>query len=334
MEEFFDARNVFRHVHAYGVVHDFRNANLPSIFEPPKLLELFDALEFALGQGGIFEEGVALEDVEAEMLQMADLNFAGGVADPGNRRAREIEAIVVEIEDGFYDIGVHDVGGRLDRGGHRGDRGGGLFEKGIDRGVNGRGIEQGLISLDVYEDVALFVGGDFRHALGAGAVVGAGHAGVAAEAFDSFEDAFIVGGDNDAVGASGELRALVDALNHGLASQRNEGLARQTRSSVTRGNDDDDVWVSLAHAIESPTIGNIWAASTVSNRWTDLSSCTVPSLRWGSNITRAPGWRRKDARSRMSSATGFALSSLERVVESQIDRAARPFRVTGTMGVP
>ena len=36
----------------------------------------------------------------------------------------------------------------------------------------------------------------------------------------------------------------------------------------------------------------------------------------------------------MGSAIGFALSSLERVVESQTDRAARPFRVTGTMGVP
>src|SRR5579872_478123 len=32
--------------------------------------------------------------------------------------------------------------------------------------------------------------------------------------------------------------------------------------------------------------------------------------------------------------TGFALSSLGRVVESRLVRAARPFRATGTLGVP
>jgi hypothetical protein len=266
LEEFFNARDVFGDVHAYGVVLDFGDADLPAIFEPAELLELFDALEFALGQGGIFEQGIALEDVEPEMLEVADLHFAGGIAHPGNRRAREIETVVVEIEDGFYDVGVHDVGRALDRGGDRGDRGGGLFEKGIDRAVDGRRIEQGLISLHIHEDVALFVGGDFRHTFRAGTVVAACHAGVTAEALDGFEDAIIVGGNNDTGGTSGELGAFVNSLDHGLARQRNEGLARKTRSPVTRGNDDDDVWVGLAHAIESRTFGNIWAASTVSYR--------------------------------------------------------------------
>jgi hypothetical protein len=32
------------------------------------------------------------------------------------------------------------------------------------------------------------------------------------------------------------------------------------------------LWVGLAHAIESATFGNIWAGSTVSYRWRDLSS--------------------------------------------------------------
>lgn len=68
LEEFFDAGHVFGHVDADGVVFDFGYANLPAVFEPAELFELFDAFEFALGQGGIFEEGVALEDVQAEMF--------------------------------------------------------------------------------------------------------------------------------------------------------------------------------------------------------------------------------------------------------------------------
>ena len=128
------------------------------------------------------------------------------------------------------------------------------------------------------------MGCDFRHALGPGAVVGAGHACVPAETFDGFEDAFIVGGDNNAVGASGELGAFIHALDHGLACQRNERFARKTRSAVARGDDDDNVWIGLAHEIESRTLGNICAASRVSYRGVDLSSFTVPLLRDGLNI--------------------------------------------------
>jgi hypothetical protein len=43
---------------------------------------------------------------------------------------------------------------------------------------------------------------------------------------------------------------------------------------------------------------------------------------------RASSWYHSQA------GTGFALSSLVRVVELPLVRAARPFRVTGTMGVP
>lgn len=36
----------------------------------------------------------------------------------------------------------------------------------------------------------------------------------------------------------------------------------------------------------------------------------------------------------LRASTGFALSSIERVVESRVVRAARPFWETRTMGVP
>src|SRR5690242_10746620 len=96
-EQFFDASDVFRDIHAYGVVRNFRDSNSPAIFQPTQLLELLDALEFALRQRGIFEERVALKYIQAEMLEEAHLNFAGGIAHPGNWRARKIDPVIFEI---------------------------------------------------------------------------------------------------------------------------------------------------------------------------------------------------------------------------------------------
>ncbi len=189
---------------------------------------MFDTFEHALRERGVFEEGIALENVKSEVFQMADLDFVGCVANPRDGRARKVEAVVLEVEDGFHDVGVHDVGGSFDGCGDCRYCCGRLFEERVDGGVHGGGIKKRLITLYVDEDVAFFVGGDFGHAFGARAVVGAGHASFAAETFDGFYDAFIVGGDNDAMGARGELGAFVDALNHGLTGQRNERFAGQT----------------------------------------------------------------------------------------------------------
>src|SRR5579859_7788796 len=121
LEKFFHAGDVFRHVHADGVVFDFGYANLPTVFEPAELLELLDAFELSLGQSGVFEEGVALEDVQAQMLEVPHLYFAAGIANPGDGRPRKINSIAIEIEDGLDDVGVHDVRGYFDQSGHRGD---------------------------------------------------------------------------------------------------------------------------------------------------------------------------------------------------------------------
>ena len=172
-----------------------------------------------------FEKGVALEYVETQMFQVAYLDFAGGVADPGNRGARKIESVVVKIQDGFHNIRVHDVRRGFDWSGHRGDGCGGLFEQGIHCGVDGYRIQERFITLNIHKDVALLAGRDFCYALGPGAMVRTRHASGTAEAFHCLHDAFIVGCDNYAGGASGQLGPLVYALDHGLASERNEWLA-------------------------------------------------------------------------------------------------------------
>src|SRR5580704_9471131 len=74
---------------------------------------------------------------------MAHLNFVRGVAHPWDRGARKIESIVVEIEDRLHDVWVHDVRGRFDWRGHRGNGCGWLFEQGVHGGVDGTGSSSG-----------------------------------------------------------------------------------------------------------------------------------------------------------------------------------------------
>ena len=90
--------------------------------------------------------------------------------------------------------------GNFDWSGDGGDGGRGFLEKGADGGVDNFRIQQRFVALHVDEDLAIDVGGDFGDPLGSGAVVGAGHAGFAAEGFYSFNDALVIGGHDDAGG--------------------------------------------------------------------------------------------------------------------------------------
>ena len=168
------------------------------------------------------------------MLHVADFEAALGVANPGDGRAGEVEGVFVEVEDDFDYVGIHDVGGGFDRGGDGGDGGFGVFEEGFDGGVDGGGVEEGLVALDIDEDLACDVGGDFGDALGASAMVGAGHASFAAEGCDGLDNAVVIGGDDDLIDRFGGLGAVVDALNHGLAGEHDQRLAGETRRTVPR----------------------------------------------------------------------------------------------------
>ena len=246
-EKFFDAGYVFGDVDAYGVVLDFRDADFPAIFEPAELLELLNFFEFALGQGWVFEQGVALEDVQSEMFPVFDVDFLLGVADPRDRRAGKIKTVVFEVEDCFYDIGIHDVAGVADGRSDGGNLGGGFFEERGDRSIDRGWIDERFIALDVYEDVAILVRGHFGDAFGAGAVIATGHAGFATEGSDGVDDALVVGGDYNMMNGLGLPGAFVDALDHGFACERDERLAGKARGGVSRGNDHYDFWLVRTH---------------------------------------------------------------------------------------
>lgn len=242
-EEFFDARNVGGNVNFDALVGGgFADGDAVAVFHPAKLLELLDALEFAGRKRGKFEKSGAAERVKSDVLEMARGDALTGVTDPRNGRAGKIEGIAVEVGDDFDDVGIHDVFGRGDGNAKSGDldivRGG---NEGIDDGVNDFSVNEGEIALDVDVNIRGNVNGDFSDAIGAGAMLGAGHDDVAVERLDGVADAIVVRGDDNAGSALALLGAFKDVLNHGTASNGRKGFPGKARRSVTRGNDDENV---------------------------------------------------------------------------------------------
>src|ERR1700730_15814206 len=80
----------------------FRDANAIAVLQPAQLLELFDALQIALRKGGKFQQSLAAENVQPQMLQMSRVDRALPVSYPGDGRAGKIQCIPVEIEDGLH----------------------------------------------------------------------------------------------------------------------------------------------------------------------------------------------------------------------------------------
>ena len=85
MQKFFDTSDIFGNIDANRVVFDFSDANLPTVFHPAKLFELFDAFEFALGKSWVFKQGVALKNIKAQVFKMTGMNFVGGISYPRYR---------------------------------------------------------------------------------------------------------------------------------------------------------------------------------------------------------------------------------------------------------
>src|SRR6202007_1587071 len=82
-----------------------------------------------------------------------------------------------------------------------------------------------FVTLDIDKNIAGFVGGHLGDALGSGAMVGAGHACLAAEGGNSVEEAFVVGGNNDVMNGLSLLGTLIDVLDHGFSGKGDQGLA-------------------------------------------------------------------------------------------------------------
>lgn len=238
--QLFHPRNILWDIDTDGVVGNFGDANAPAVFQPAELFELLDFFELALGEGWVLEQRVALEYVKTEMLPIFDVELLVGVANPGNGRAGEVQGEVVEIENGFDDVGVHHIGGVSNSGGHGGDLGGRFFEERGDGGVNGVGIDEGLVALHIDENIAGFVRGHFGNAFRSGAVIGTGKARLSAKGGDGVHNPLVIRGYQDFVYGKSLFSPVINVLDHGLPGEGDQGLAREPSRSEACGNDDDD----------------------------------------------------------------------------------------------
>src|SRR5260370_23961145 len=68
LEQLLHARDVLGRIHADGIVFHFGYPDLPAVLQPAQLLELLDLFQFPLRQGRIFQQGIALKNVQAEMF--------------------------------------------------------------------------------------------------------------------------------------------------------------------------------------------------------------------------------------------------------------------------
>ena len=77
--------------------------------------------------------------------------------------------------------------------------------------------------------------GHFRGAVGAGRTRGIGQYRVAAEAFDGFQDAGVIGGDDDIVEPLGLSGLFVDALDERFTGDQGERFAGKALCAVAGG---------------------------------------------------------------------------------------------------
>ena len=88
-----------------------------------------------------------------------------------------------------------------------------------------RRVDQRLVALDVDDDVAVERRGHFGEAVGAAAVVGAGHHRHAAVGLDRVAHARVVGRDDDLGDPRRPPRLFDDADDHRQAAEVDQGLA-------------------------------------------------------------------------------------------------------------
>ncbi len=109
------------------------------------------------------------------------------------------------------------------------------MNQGQNGGIDGGGIDQRLVALNVDDDVAGFGGGSFRHAVGAGGVVGARHSHLCAEIPCDLAYAFVISGNQDAAKVSRLGGALVNVLQHGAMGDGSENFTGKTSGGKTGG---------------------------------------------------------------------------------------------------
>jgi hypothetical protein len=88
------------------------------------------------------------------------------------------------------------------------------------------GFDERFVALDVQHDVARQVGGNFRDAIGAGAVRCARHPRDSAKGRHRSGHALVIGGHDYGIHAARGCGATINMLDHGTSSDIGKGFAR------------------------------------------------------------------------------------------------------------
>src|SRR5262249_35964817 len=99
---------------------------------------------------------------------------------------------------------------------------------GQDCSVDGVGIDERLITLDVHNDLCAFGAGDFRDAIRARNVIFACHSDACPKRASRVKYTWVVGGNDRAEKIPCLGGPFVNVLQHGLASQRGQNFAGET----------------------------------------------------------------------------------------------------------
>src|SRR6267142_5298877 len=229
----FHAFQVVFRVYPNSIVNRLRDMNRDAIFQEAQLLQALAALQCGLRERAeAVERGLAI-GIKAEMLEVADV--ASLVAVERNRRARKIECAALSVGDHFDRIGILNVmrGARcLDRP----NIASGIFHQ-FDQSVDMIGMRERLVALHVDVNVGGNGLRDFVHAIGAAAVGCGGQARRPSVALTDRHDLVGIGGDDHVGECAASACSFIDALQHGLAGDLAQDLARQAGGGDARGND-------------------------------------------------------------------------------------------------
>ncbi|MPM35076.1 hypothetical protein SDC9_81666 [bioreactor metagenome] len=215
------------HGHLHGI----------AMLQDPELLEGFRRRKRRGGQGGVGEEKLPAEAVDADMPVDGNARFNPWIGDDG---PAEVQGAAEPVHDHLHHVGIPDgfrVGQRFAEGGREGLS---VLRKKGGRLVNHDGVQEGFVSLDVDHHVGVFLFGRFRRPAGAVGVVRGREDAVSTEAPHLLQYTLVVRGDHEAVENRGKGRPFVDPADECLAADVRQGLAGQARGGVPGRDDAED----------------------------------------------------------------------------------------------
>src|SRR6266850_1575091 len=140
------------------------------------------------------------------------------------------------IDNDFYNIGIvvfFGVANESGSGGHF------VQLQRAGHSVYDGGVDQGFVTLNIDDGIALATSGNFRNAVRAAGMTGRGHFG-AAEILCDLPNSSVVSSDDYFRKGAGLLTPFDDVLDERFAGNESEWFAGKTCGSIAGGNDADD----------------------------------------------------------------------------------------------